>query len=52
MGGTRGAKLDNVSKPKMNVGRSGVVALGKYESGHPSRSDTSLIAFMSAGQER
>ena len=47
-----GVKLDNVSKPKMNFARSGVVALGKKESGHPSQSGTSLIALISAQQER
>jgi hypothetical protein len=29
MDGTMEAKLDNVSKPKMNFARSGVVAFGK-----------------------
>lgn len=52
MDGTIAAKLDNLSKARMPFARSGVIALGKKESGHPSQSDASLIALLSAGRER
>jgi hypothetical protein len=52
MNGIVEAKLDNVSEARMDFARSGVVAFGKYESGQPSHSGMSVIALISAEQER
>jgi hypothetical protein len=47
-----GAIPDTVSRARMDLARSGMLAFGKYESGQPSQSCTSLIALNSAERER
>jgi hypothetical protein len=51
MDGVLGVKLAIESKTRMDFERSGVVAFGKSESGHPSQSGTSLRMLVSAKQE-
>jgi hypothetical protein len=51
MDGVLGVKLAIESKTRMDFDRSGVVAFGKSESGHPSQSGTFLRMLVSAKQE-
>ena len=50
--GISGVTTDPAPNVKMNFARSGAVALGKKETGHPAQSELPLIATLPSDDER